>query len=101
METSLVELVSSSQQLHFGLDKTDKLSKQCIYCDFIFACWGACPKHRFSKDANGKRGLNYLFNGYKKFLNHINWPMRIMAALFNQERAPSEVMKILTGHYEI
>jgi uncharacterized protein len=100
METPLEELVSSSQQFHFGLDKTDKLSKQCIHCDFKFACWGACPKHRFSKDDNGKRGLNYLCPGYKKFFKHINWPMRIMAALFNQERAPSEVMKILTGNYD-
>ncbi len=97
METTLEELVSSSQQLHFGLDKTDKLPKKCVQCDYKFACWGACPKHRFLKDETGEEGLNYLCQGYKKFFSHINWPMQIMASIFNQGRAPAEIMTILDG----
>lgn len=96
METPLEELVSSSQQFHFGLDKKDKLSKQCIQCDYIFACWGACPKHRFIKD-NAGESLNYLCPSYKKFFEHVKWPMMIMSSLFNQDRAPADVMSIMTG----
>ena len=95
METPLEELVSSSQQLHFGLDKKDKLPSKCTQCNFKFACYGACPKHRFLKDETGEEGLNYLCPGYKKFFSHINWLMQIMASLFSQGRAPAEIMQFL------
>lgn len=97
MENPLEELVSSSQQFHFGLDKKDKLPSQCNQCNFKFACYGACPKHRFLKDKTGEEGLNYLCPGYKKFFSHINWPMKIMASLLNQGRAPAEIMQFLDG----
>ena len=97
MVNPLDELVSSSQQLHFGLDKKDKLPLQCNHCNFKFACNGACPKHRFVVDENDVGGINYLCPGYKKFFNHISWPMQIMASLFNQGRAPAEIMEVLNG----
>ncbi len=97
METPLEELVSSSQQSKFGQDKKSNLSSECIQCDFKFACYGGCPKHRFIKDETGERRLNYLCRGYKKFFAHINWPMIIMASLFNQGRAPADVKFILDG----
>jgi uncharacterized protein len=40
-------------------------------------------------------GLNYLCAGYKAFFTHIDLPMRIMANLLRQRRAPAEVMRIL------
>jgi len=95
MEIPMEELVSSSQQLQFGLDKKDKISLNCMQCDFKFACYGACPKHRILKDETGEQGLNYLCPAYKKFFTHISWPMQIMASLFNQERGPAEIMQIL------
>ncbi len=94
MENPLEEMVSSSQQIHFGKDKKDKLPLECNQCNFKFACNGACPKHRFLKNETDKNGLNYLCPGYKKFFNHINWPMQIMASLFNQGRAPAEIMEL-------
>jgi uncharacterized protein len=93
METQIRELVSSSQQFQFGLDKRDNLSKQCIQCDFKFACWGACPKHRFS-GSNDEKGLNYLCQDYIMFFNHIKWPIQIMASLFNHGKDPAEIMQI-------
>jgi uncharacterized protein len=95
METPMNELVSSSQQFQFGLDKKDKLPLKCIKCDYKFACHGACPKHRFLKDKTGEKGLNYLCLGYRKFFSHIQWPMMIMASLFNQGKAPAEIMNIM------
>lgn len=95
METSMIDMVSSSKQIQFGMNKKDNLADECVQCDFKFACWGACPKHRFIKDKTGEKNFNYLCPGYKKFLNHIKWPMIIMASLFKQERAPAEIMNIL------
>lgn len=101
METPIAELVSSSQQHQFGLDKKDNLPPECIQCDFKFACHGACPKHRFLKDKTGVNGLNYLCPGYKKFFTHINWSMQIMASLFKQGRAPADIMQFLDGKVRI
>lgn len=100
MENSLEELVSSSEQLQFGQEKTDKLPQKCIQCSVNFACHGACPKHRFCDDPLGETGLNYLCSSYKEFFEHIKWPMMIMASLFNQGRAPADVMSILAGEPE-
>jgi uncharacterized protein len=98
LETPLQELVSSPKQFQFGLDKKEKISLQCRECDYYFACYGACPKHRFCSDDNNEFALNYLCPGYKKFFEHINWHMTIMSALLNQERAPAEITKFLGGN---
>ncbi|WP_286475077.1 anaerobic sulfatase maturase [Methanobacterium sp. CWC-01] len=97
METPMEELVSSSQQFQFGLDKKEKLPQKCVQCDFKFACYGACPKHRFLINETGEKHLNYLCNSYKEFFEHIKWPMEIMTSLLNHNRAPAEVMSILKG----
>lgn len=94
MEYSIEEIVSSSKQYHFGLDKTDNLSLECIECEYKFACWGSCPKHRFSEN-NNENNLNYLCTDYKMFFNHTKCHMQIMAALFNQGRDPTEIMHII------
>ncbi|HTX61834.1 MAG TPA: SPASM domain-containing protein, partial [Methanobacterium sp.] len=96
METPLKKLVDSSKQIQFGLDKSNKLSKQCTTCDYRFACWGACPKHRFVKtSADEKEDINYLCPSYKKFFKEIDWPMTIMAALYKQGKAPADIMAIM------
>ena len=100
METPLEELMLSDEQYLFGQAKKDELPIQCIQCNLKFACQGACPKHRFYNDFNGKSGLNYLCSSYKEFFSHIDWPMRIMAYLFNHGRAPAEVMPIMNGKYD-
>jgi uncharacterized protein len=100
MENSLEEMVVSSEQLSFGQDKIDNLPQQCIQCSLNFACHGACPKHRFCNDTYGEPKLNYLCSSYKEFFEHIKLPMEIMASLFNQGRAPAEIMSILNGDQE-
>jgi len=100
METPLEELMLSDKQYQFGQAKKDELPLQCIQCNLKFACQGACPKHRFYNDINGKPGLNYLCPSYKEFFSHIDWPMRIMAYLFNHGRAPAEIMPIMNGKYD-
>ena len=95
METPLEELMLSDKQYLFVQAKKDELPLKCIQCNLKFACQGACPKHRFYND-----GLNYLCPSYKEFFSHIDWPMRIMACLFNNGRAPSDIMPIMNGKYD-
>ena len=47
MQTPLEDLASSPFQLKFGQEKKDSLPQQCRNCDYLFACHGGCPKHRF------------------------------------------------------
>jgi len=95
LEENMLELVASDQQRKFGRDKLQTLPRYCQECEVRFVCHGGCPKNRFIKTPDGEAGLNYLCAGYKQFFNHIDFPMRIMAYLLRQDRAPAEVMKIL------
>jgi uncharacterized protein len=95
MNTSLGELANSQMAADFGNAKRDTLPKYCRECSVRFACNGECPKHRFTWTPDGEWGLNYLCPAYKKFFKHIDPAMKIMAELYNSQRAPAEVMKIL------
>jgi uncharacterized protein len=105
----MIELVASDKQRKFGQDKKDTLPAYCRECEVLFACHGGCPKNRFceaprspqggvgSETPDGEAGLNYLCAGYKAFFNHIDRPMRIMAELLRQDRAPAEIVHILAA----
>ncbi|MCU0269305.1 MAG: anaerobic sulfatase maturase [Acidimicrobiales bacterium] len=94
-DTHLVELVSSPQQVAFGLAKRDTLPAYCRSCDVRFACNGECPKNRFTTTPDGEAGLNYLCAGYKHFFHHVDEPMRLMADLLRQGREAPDVMAVL------
>ena len=93
LETPMIEMVASDQQLKFGLDKRDTLPQYCRECDVRFACYGGCPRNRFIQTPDGEEGLNYLCAGYKLFFHHVDRPMRIMAGLLRRNRAPSEIVR--------
>lgn len=93
-EAPMLELVASEKQRKFGQDKLDTLPRYCQECQVRFVCHGACPKNRFIETPAGEPGLNYLCAGYKAFFQHIDRPMRIMASLLRQNRAPAEIMQI-------
>ena len=93
-ETHMLELVASQRQRRFGQDKRDTLPTYCLECDVRFACHGGCPKDRFIRTPDGEPGLNYLCAGYKAFFHHVDEPMRIMAGLLAQDRAPAEIVQL-------
>jgi uncharacterized protein len=97
-ENDLIDLVSSKKQTKFGSDKMDMLPKYCLNCEVRFACHGGCPKNRIIKTPSGETGLNYLCKGYKDFFTHIDNPMKIMAFLIRQRRAPAEIMNIMANN---
>ena len=91
----MLELVSSEKQRQFGEEKQSSLPRYCRECKVRFACHGGCPKNRFIRTPDGESGLNYLCAGYKAFFKHIDRPMKIMASLLKQRRAPAEIMKLM------
>jgi uncharacterized protein len=96
-ERHLVELVGSETQRRFGQDKRDSLPRYCWECDVRFACWGECPKNRFTTTPDGEASLNYLCAGYKEFFHHIDGPMHMMTALLREGRPASDVLGIFAG----
>ena len=96
-ETDLDQMISSQQQVKFGLNKRDSLPRMCRTCDVRFACNGECPKHRFLTTPDGEPGLNYLCAGYKHYFHHIDPFMQFMARELRAGRAPANIMRILGG----
>jgi len=90
----LAALAGSRAQRDFGQRKA-RLTRQCRECPVRFACNGDCPKHRFTRSADGEPGLSYLCPGLKMFFEHVNHPMQLMAALLRQGRPAMGVMKAL------
>ncbi len=69
-ENTLVEMMYSPRQQHFGTAKSSSLPRQCRECEFLFACNGECPKNRFALTEDGEAGLNWLCGGYRRFFAH-------------------------------
>jgi uncharacterized protein len=70
-ETPLLSLLESRAQRAFGLAKLETLPDACRACDVLGMCNGECPKNRFSLAPDGRPGLNYLCEGYKKFFRRV------------------------------
>jgi uncharacterized protein len=92
----MADMVASKRQRKFGSDKQTTLPRYCRECDVRFACNGGCPKDRFTSTPDGEPGLNYLCAGYKKFFQHVDQPMRIMASLLQSGQAPADIMRWYT-----
>ena len=91
--SSLTSMMYSEKQLKFGTDKFDKLPQQCMECDYLFACYGECPKNRFVNDKYGNPGLNYLCEGFYKFFDHVAPYMDFMKNELMNQRPPANVME--------
>ncbi len=91
-ETPLTALAGVEKQIRFGNDKVDRLHDACRACDYLFACHGECPKHRFLRTPEGSPGLNWLCAGYKHFFHHIDPHMQAMANLIRHRRPAAEIM---------
>lgn len=88
---SLQHMVNSPVQRQFGLAKA-QLTKQCQQCPVRWACFGGCPKDRFSESTHGEYGQNYLCAGYLDFFQHITPEIQQMAQLIQQGREAAEIM---------
>jgi len=91
-ETHMLELAASPQQRQFGLNKRDKLTRQCRTCDVLAQCHGGCPKDRFVRSRDGETGHNYLCEGYYRFYRHVRPAMEVMSTLLRRGQPASRVM---------
>ena len=66
----LDDMVFSSNQVKFGLAKSQMLPQYCRQCAYLTDCWGECPKNRIIRTPDGEPGLNYLCRGFKQFFAH-------------------------------
>jgi uncharacterized protein len=92
LEIPLIDLAKSQRQFDFGINKRNSLPRYCVQCNVRYACHGECPKHRFMLTPDGKPGLNYLCEGYKMFIHHVEPYMGYMAKELKNKRAPANVM---------
>lgn len=92
LDTPLQAMVESKQQRAFGEAKASTLPPVCLSCQYLRACNGECPKHRFTRAPDGSPGLNYLCPAYKQFFAHVDPYMSFMANELASERPPANVM---------
>ena len=91
-QQSLTEMLYGERLQQFGRDKSAGLPRQCRECQFLFACYGECPKNRFLRDSYGEPGLNYLCEGYRQFFAHVGADMDFMKAELDAGRSPANLM---------
>ena len=97
LEHSIGALAQVPQQQRFGNAKRESLPRCCRDCEFLFACNGGCPKHRFLRTSDGEPGLNYLCPSYKRYFSHTAPYMRVMSDLLRAGRPPAHVSRMLRG----
>jgi len=91
-DASILDMLVSERQLHFGQNKQDALPKFCRRCEYVSICAGECPKHRISTTPDGESGLNYLCPGLKLFYEHAAPYMDFMKHQYDAGGAPASVM---------
>ena len=92
-EQPIRSLMDQPEQLRFGRAKRTGLTRQCQECEYLFACWGECPKNRFGYSLEGEPGHNYLCKGYYQYWDHVAPYMDYMKACLMQELPPAQVMQ--------
>ncbi|GAM61210.1 putative arylsulfatase regulatory protein [Vibrio ishigakensis] len=51
---NLEGIIYGEKQQEFGYNKIESLTRECQTCEYVFACYGECPKNRFIKNKNGE-----------------------------------------------
>lgn len=96
---SIAEMLYGEKQRQFSQLKHASLPRQCTECKFEFACHGECPKNRFVRDKYGNPGLNYLCEGYHRFLEHVAPYMDFMKRELDNQRPPANIMEAVRKGY--
>lgn len=91
----LTKMMYSQEQQKFGNAKFDTLPAKCKNCNYLFACYGECPKNRFIETDEQGKDLNYLCEGYYNFFEHAAPYMDYMKREFINQRPPTNVMKAI------
>lgn len=92
--TALRAMNNSEQNRQFGNDKSRTMAQECYSCQWQFACYGGCPKHRFLPSGSCMPNHNYLCAGYKAFFAHTAPTMGAMKTLYDNNISPTEIRTI-------
>ncbi len=88
----LRDLQRKPELFRFGIEKRNALPSDCRKCEFLFACRGECPKHRFATTRRGEQGLNTLCEGYKLFFEYTAPYMQQMRSFLEQGLEASRII---------
>ncbi|MFW6035998.1 MAG: SPASM domain-containing protein, partial [Halothermotrichaceae bacterium] len=100
-ETSIEEMINSTQQQEFGNNKYKSLPEECLNCKFKFICRGGCPKNRIVETEKGEK-INYLCLDYKMFFSYISPYMEELTTRIKKRQDPSIIQKeLIKLHDEI
>ena len=88
----LRDLQRKPELFRFGIEKRNSLPSDCRKCEYLFACRGECPKHRFATTRRGESGLNTLCEGYKHFFSYTAPYMEQMRNLLAQGQEASLII---------
>lgn len=86
---SLDKIVYSEKQFKFGTGK-NKLSAECLNCEYGFVCQGGCPKQRIHWQ--GEQWHNHLCTGYKAIFQHVDPYMEYMVQQLWSGLDPASIM---------
>ena len=92
-----LEMVKKSINNGFGVCKETSLPRWCRECEVLKACWGGCPKHRFTETSYNEPGLHYLCEGYKKFFLYIRKYLKVITQLLENGYPASYIMDAVKG----
>lgn len=90
--STLTSMLYGERQQQFGRNKSERLSRQCRECRYLFACHGECPRNRFVADCYGTPCHNYLCAGYWQFFEHVASDMVFMKDELEAGRTPANLM---------
>lgn len=93
-DMTLRAMNNSQQNRQFGDDKRRTMAQECHACQWQFACYGGCPKHRFLTSVSGSSNQNYLCAGYQAFFAHTSPTMSAMKTLYENGISPAEIKSI-------
>ena len=91
-EEHLRDMQRKPELFRFGVEKRNSLPSDCRRCEYLFACRGECPKHRFAITRRGERGLNALCEGYRHFFEYTAPYMQQMRSLLEQGLEASRIV---------
>jgi uncharacterized protein len=96
MDSDIVQIMDSQKDIE--PIKIETLPGYCKKCEYLFACNGGCPRHRFIESPDGETGLNYLCPAYKKIFKHMSPYLDLMKKLLKSGR-PAYLVKDYINKY--
>ncbi len=96
MDSDLAQIMEIQKDIRPG--KSETLPGCCQKCEYLFACNGGCPKHRIIESPDGKPGLNYFCQAYKKIFRHMSPYMDLMKKLLQSGRPAYLIKDYINKH---